>query len=123
MEIMTEMNEDCKKLNQLLNDANNRYYAENDFLVIKDASKNKMQEICKDKKFIDQLINIYPMSNDTNMCNSEYMTLFICDKNQTDSIKNYLFIKYGSGLKIGEVIEPIINGHNMCEFFKSRCIE
>jgi hypothetical protein len=35
---------------------------------------------------------------------------------------NYLYAKYGKELTIGEVIDPTIYGHNLCEFFKTNIV-
>jgi hypothetical protein len=47
-----------------------------------------------------------------------YAILFVCIKNCSENIINYLKKKYGTELLIGEVIEPEINGKYICEFIK-----
>ena len=102
--------------------AKKQYYSGNDFLVIKEQSKDKLINISKDTDFLTQLVNFYPGYGLISKLTKDYSILFICSKNITNDIKNYLFSKYGKDLEIGEVVEPIINGEKLCEYFKSNIV-
>lgn len=121
--LVTEMTDEMKKLEEQLQMAHKDYYTTNDFLVIRDESKDKLLKIANDYTFMKQLINIYPGFGKIRKYVEDYKILFICDKNKSDEIIKYLKINYGTDLEIGEVIDPIVNGHYMCELFKANCIE
>lgn len=116
--LMTEMDEDMKEKKKQFQLFQEQFYIENDFLVIKETSKDKLMTISKDICFINQSINIYPGFGHISKLTKDYAILFICAKNNTNNIKDYLHTKYGKDLEIGEVIEPTINGKNMCDYFK-----
>ena len=96
------------------------YYIENDFLCIIEKSKDKLEKIAKDHNFVAQLVNIYPGNGYVSkLASDDYKILCICNKNNSHNIKKYLCENYGLELdNIGEVINPIVNGNNMCELFK-----
>lgn len=114
---MTERDENMKEKEKQLQLSQEQFYMENDFLVIKEESKDKLLTISKDICFINQTKNFYPSPRNISKLTKDYGILFICAKNNTNDIKNYLYKKYGEELEIGEVIEPAINGANMCDYF------
>ena len=69
-------------------------------------------------------MNIYPgYGYVSKLASDDYKILCICDKNNSHNIKKYLCEKYGLELNnICEVINPIVNGHNMCELFKANYV-
>ena len=101
----------------------NRYYTENDFLVVSDASMDKMERICRDLDCMLKAVNTYPGYKHVSKCKEEYAVLFVCSKITADDFKAYLRLTYGEDLKIGELIDPLANGHDMCEFFKINCVQ
>lgn len=96
------------------------YFITNDFLCIREKSKDKLEKIAKDYNFVAQLVNIYPGHGYVSkLASDDYKILCICNKNNSHNIKKYLCENYGLELdNIGEVIYPIVNGSNMCELFK-----
>lgn len=100
------------------------YYTTNDFLCIREKSKDKLEKIAKDYNFVAQLVNIYPGHGYVSKLTSDdYEILCICNKNNSHNIKKYLCKKYGLELdNIGEIINPIVNGNNMCELFKANYV-
>ena len=117
-----ELDQKRQELEQNYQAAEKQYYAENDFLVIKEQSKYKLINISKDIDFLTQLVVFYPGYNLISKLTKDYSILFICAKNNTNNIKNYLYTKYGKDLEIGEVIEPIINEKKICEYYKSNIV-
>jgi hypothetical protein len=100
-----------------------KIYAENDFLVVRETSKDKLIQISKDEHLITQSINVFPGVGCISQLNEGYAILFVCARNNIDNIKEYLRIKYGEDLEIGEVVEPTVNGNNMCNFFKLNMVQ
>jgi hypothetical protein len=124
MVIISEMDEKIKELEKKFKLDEERYYAENDFLVIKEKSKDKLVTIANDIDFFKQLVNSYPgFGNISQLTLSEdYSILFICSKTDTDTIKTYLHIKYGNDLEIGVMVEPIINERTVGEYYCSTVV-
>ena len=102
----------------------NSYYITNDFLCIREKSKDKLEKIAKDHNFVSQLVNIYPgYGYVSKLASDDYKILCICNKNNSHNIEKYLCENYGIELdNIGEVIDPIVNGYNMCELFKANYV-
>jgi hypothetical protein len=121
--IFNELDSKLQSLETNLQLAEEQYYTENDFLVIKEQSKDKLIYISKDIDFLTKLVNFYPGYGSISILTKDYSILFVCNKNITNDIKNYLFSKYGNDLEIGEVIEPITNGENICEYYKSNIVQ
>lgn len=51
------------------------------------------------------------------------MILFICNKNNSDKIIEYLYKQYSKELKIDKLIEPSTNGNYMIELIKHNNIQ
>lgn len=115
---MNELDKNMISSYEQLKLSEEQYYMENDFIVIKEKSKDRLIKISKDIDFLTQTINFYPGYNLICKLVEDYSILFICEKNNSNKIKNYLYTKYGKDLEIGEVIEPITNGKNICEYYK-----
>jgi hypothetical protein len=122
MIINEEFDANLQQLETNLELAKMLYYTENDFLVIKEQSSDKLTNISKDTDFLTKLVIFYPGYGLISKLTKDYSILFICSKNNTNDIKNYLFSKYGKDLEIGEVVEPAINGEKMCEYYKSNIV-
>lgn len=107
-----------------LQSLHNSYCITNDFLCIREKSKDKLEKIAKDYNFVAQLVNIYPGNGYVSkLATDDYKILCICNKNNSYNIKKYLCEIYGLELdNIGEVINPIVNGINMCELFKANYV-
>ncbi len=116
--MINEVDVKMKELEKQLKSNEEHFYEENDFIVIKDKSKYKLIQISEDIDFLTQTLNFYPGYKLISKLTKDYSILFICAKNNTNKIKNYLYTKYGEDLEIGEVVEPIINGKDMCEYYK-----
>jgi hypothetical protein len=120
---------------RLLELSTEQYYSENDFFCIKSQSKDKLINIAKDTHFFNQLVNMYPCYGCVSKLSDSYGILFVCNKNNSDQLIQYIQSTYGRGyqcfdwflsnekIQIGDVIDPPINGHNVCEYFKETIVK
>jgi len=105
-------------------EAQKSYYLVNDFFIIKDKTISNLKKILFDNNFTSQLTNIYPGFNNISKIDDVYMILFICNKNLSNEIIEYLHKKYSQELEITKINEPLTttDGENLINVFKGSII-